>query len=941
MSPEPKSIFTSQKDFGNQSGPARLSSPRRHSIQVTSSVATASFAPIAFGRSQRNEKGAEESLLVEAHIVTVGVERNIELHDHDPLKFSCSNVDDKFTSVTDTGELHTLRAIVKSSSRNISEFRTPSIPSSQLPPETLPATLYASKRPPEENATRTDLISERPAKRVKPRSRPRHTLDPTQFRAVKNTPQPGGTTSPLFFSSRKSRHRPTIQQEYTNPSVAATMLNKTRDDFGPTTTLKLARGSMSSVSSPPRSAATPSSMASFDRRSNVQTPDLKGKSPGMQILANIGIAELLEQDERPTFIIDVANPLNFSPGGPLVIILANASLRGYDSILELVTGKEVLNNPGIIHDFHEFKSWVLSFVKNNESMDVCLPSFSYGGLTWTCSTLRKRLRLFSGSSNSIASGGGSSTSNGAYTNAASPSMVDRNRELNALAAGRSPLIQLSEPSDYFGDVITEEEPINRMTSPEPVSSPVNTDEITHPKQAMIAAQNPRLTREMLTTRYPESSSFDWTKLPLSAALPKHIQFARSVDWASTALGPIKNWSFDLRAMCNLIMGSPHPAAMYWGPEYIAIYNEAYIMLAGKKHPQLMGQSYKVAWAEIWDDIEDVFLNARLSGQSTMKDDDCLFIKRNEYYEESYFSWSIVPLIGEDGSVVGLYNPAFDKSRRKIAERRMLTLREIGDKTAAAREVKGFWSQVLKGLEYNGKHRVHLEIRGLSRLCVTNNTIDHDVPFALIYSVSDDNDSEISSMHSGSLSQAPQCVLEGALGVPLGHKARVSPLDLKTSNAGFAPYLREAQKTGRPVLLTVEDGTLSADLLEGIECRGWGDACRAVVVCPIHPTTGESIVGFLVMGINPRRPYDDDYSLFIQLISRQLATSMASVVLFEEEIRRGQRAARLAALDRQELSKQLDLRTREKMESETKFTRMAEFAPVGSKWTSPAIRLFAN
>jgi hypothetical protein len=232
-------------------------------------------------------------------------------------------------------------------------------------------------------------------------------------------------------------------------------------------------------------------------------------------------------------------------------------------------------------------------------------------------------------------------------------------------------------------------------------------------------------------------------------------------------------------------------------------------------------------------------------------------------------------------------------------------------------------------------------RNLSWLFVANNTIDHDVPFALIYSVADDNDGEMSSIHSGSLSQAPQCVLEGALGVPLGHKARVSPLDLRTSDNGFAPYLRESQKTGRPVLLTVEEGTLSADLLEGIESRGWGDACRAVVICPIHPTTGESILGFLVIGVNPRRPYDDDYSLFIQLISRQLATSMASVVLFEEEIRRGQRAARLAALDRLELSKQLDLRTKEKMESETKFTRMAEFAPVGSKLASTTVTRCAN
>lgn len=78
----------------------------------------------------------------------------------------------------------------------------------------------------------------------------------------------------------------------------------------------------------------------------------------------------------------------------------------------------------------------------------------------------------------------------------------------------------------------------------------------------------------------------------------------------------------------------------------------------------------------------------------------------------------------------------------------------------------------------------------------------------------------------------------------------------------------------------------------------------------------------------RRPYDDDYALFVQLLSRQLATSLASVVLFEEEIRRGQRAAKLAALDRIELSEQLAARTQEAIESETKFTRMAEFAPVG-------------
>jgi hypothetical protein len=42
------------------------------------------------------------------------------------------------------------------------------------------------------------------------------------------------------------------------------------------------------------------------------------------------------------------------------------------------------------------------------------------------------------------------------------------------------------------------------------------------------------------------------------------------------------------------------------------------LLAGQKHPKLMGQSYAEAWVEIWDDVKDVFANARLTGQATMK-----------------------------------------------------------------------------------------------------------------------------------------------------------------------------------------------------------------------------------------------------------------------------------------------------------------------------------
>ena len=410
----------------------------------------------------------------------------------------------------------------------------------------------------------------------------------------------------------------------------------------------------------------------------------------------------------------------------------------------------------------------------------------------------------------------------------------------------------------------------------------------------------------ISTVASDAPFFDWTRLPITPSMPDHIRFARSIDWAATSLGPVETWSSDLRQMCNLIMASPHPSAMYWGEDLIAIYNEAYILLAGQKHPTLMGQSYREAWAEIWDDVKDVFASACTTGEATMKDDDCLFMKRNNYLEETYFSWSIIPMVGSEGTVVGLYNPAFEKTRRKIAERRMLTLREVGERTASARDVKAFWAQILESFQFN----------------------EYDSPFLMLYSVADETDSDSSSIHSNSIFGTRHCFLEGALGIPEGHQAAPEQIDLKAGMEGFGPVFREVMKTDKPVLLEVGSRDLPESLLRGLQLRGFGDPVRAVVVCPIHPTTGENILGFLILGVNPRRPYDDDYSLFVQLLSRQLATSLASVVLFEEEIRRGQKAAKLAALDRIELSEQLAARTQEAIESETKFTRMAEFAPVG-------------
>ncbi|KAL3958785.1 hypothetical protein ACCO45_006947 [Purpureocillium lilacinum] len=540
------------------------------------------------------------------------------------------------------------------------------------------------------------------------------------------------------------------------------MLRDRGDPTGGVTTVKLPRASVSAAS-PALSGSTPGSLSSsIDMSMPSTSTDTRNVPSNLQSVQAMGALELIEHDERPTFLVDLANPANVNKPS-INILYINSSLRTCPEICNLVAVDP--EGPILDDNFDRFRAWVYATSKSSgDGLYLSLPYHEYGGITWTSTTLRQRFRF---------------------------SKLDNQ------------------------------------------SGPVHPDAFTN---------------EVLQVQ-PNKVLFDWTRVPITDNLAEHIKFAKSVDWAATPLGPMSEWAYDLRAMSNLVMGSPHPAAMYWGPDLVCIYNEAYVELAGGKHPQLMGMRYIDAWSEIWSEIEPIFKSALESGQATMKHDNHLFIRRDGFLEETFFSWAIVPLVGVDGEVVGLYNPAFENTLRRVNDRRMLTLREIGERTASATTVSGFWPQVQKGLEYN----------------------DYDVPFSLIYSVKEDTESDVSSLHSGSLIHSP---------------ARVN-------------------------------------------WRGFGDPCSTIVVFPVVPTTTkEAVTGFIVLGVNPRRPYNDNYKLFIHLLSRQLATSMASVVLFEEEIRRGQRAARLAALDRQELSMQLHLRTQEANESEYRFTRMAEYAPVG-------------
>ena len=119
------------------------------------------------------------------------------------------------------------------------------------------------------------------------------------------------------------------------------MLSKTKGEDAGIKTVKLARGSVSG-SLLQRPAAK--SRLSAERQSLPRTlsSGTNESAESERLFSQIGIAELLEQDDRPTFIVDLSDNANYTGGPlntiPLNILFANTALRSCEGLLEAVSG---------------------------------------------------------------------------------------------------------------------------------------------------------------------------------------------------------------------------------------------------------------------------------------------------------------------------------------------------------------------------------------------------------------------------------------------------------------------------------------------------------------------------------------------------------------------------------------------------------------------------
>src|SRR5277367_1207817 len=79
---------------------------------------------------------------------------------------------------------------------------------------------------------------------------------------------------------------------------------------------------------------------------------------------------------------------------------------------------------------------------------------------------------------------------------------------------------------------------------------------------------------------------------------------RAYNWSETPLGSIEDWSETLLATVNLMLHSPFPTILSWGPEMVFLYNDAAISTLTVKHPKALGGLYSEVFHEAWDLVSD-------------------------------------------------------------------------------------------------------------------------------------------------------------------------------------------------------------------------------------------------------------------------------------------------------------------------------------------------
>jgi PAS domain S-box-containing protein len=142
------------------------------------------------------------------------------------------------------------------------------------------------------------------------------------------------------------------------------------------------------------------------------------------------------------------------------------------------------------------------------------------------------------------------------------------------------------------------------------------------------------------------------------------------DWAATPLGPLESWSPTLRTTVALILRSAVPVVTLWGEDGIMIYNDAYSLVAGARHPDLLGSKVREGWPEVAQFNDHVMEAVYARGGTLSYRDQELTLLRSGRPEQVWLNLDYSPIPDEEGVPCGVAAVVVETTAKVRAERRL-------------------------------------------------------------------------------------------------------------------------------------------------------------------------------------------------------------------------------------------------------------------------------
>jgi PAS domain S-box-containing protein len=133
------------------------------------------------------------------------------------------------------------------------------------------------------------------------------------------------------------------------------------------------------------------------------------------------------------------------------------------------------------------------------------------------------------------------------------------------------------------------------------------------------------------------------------------EITREFNWSTTHLGDPETWPQSLRTTISIILNARFPMFLWWGPELICFYNDAYRPSLGMdgKHPQILGMKAVDAWPEIWDFIKPLIDQVLAGEEAVWFEDQLVPIFRNGRMENVYWTFCYSRVSDEHSRAAGV------------------------------------------------------------------------------------------------------------------------------------------------------------------------------------------------------------------------------------------------------------------------------------------------